>query len=98
MPIRSEARLGKTQNGSFQKIAILETPASEDYPRLIISFRDPDNHFRQGVVEFCGDKTGRLPALQIDQDLRYHRRPIDDLREVIADLELVEIADFGVDH
>jgi hypothetical protein len=45
MPIWPEACLGETQNGSFKKIPVLETSASEDYPQLRIPSRDLNDHF-----------------------------------------------------
>jgi hypothetical protein len=46
MPIWPKACLGEAQNGSFEKIPVLKTSASEDYFRLRDRTRYLDNHLR----------------------------------------------------
>jgi hypothetical protein len=77
MPIWPEACLGEAQNGSFKKISVLETSASEYYLWLRSCSRDLDNHFCQGVVEFCRNRTGGFLAPQINEDLPDDWRPVD---------------------
>src|SRR5215469_11447187 len=96
MPIGSKTGLGETLNGSFKKIPVLETSASKYYLWLRHRSRNLDNYFRQAVVEFCGNKTGTVAVPKIHQDLRYHRRPIDDSRQAIADLKWIKITNFRV--
>ena len=59
------------------------------YRAYTVIKREGQDDFCERVMKFCGNTTGCLSILEIDQDLGNHRRPVYDAWQIVGDLEWV---------